>query len=369
MWWISPDRRDVATVASVALSVATGVVGNYLVASWFWGLAACLVVLVASLAGLEVLRRRLDRVNQQAGASIEIDHDYLVAKATSALRAHLHAIAAGPQGDRGDELGAFVATRLQATASTAPVVLNLAMRPDDEAALRAVSWSLAELLRTDRSFATELSSQMASRSPDEVSRLTGLSPTNVAMIGRMRSSVIATGNVDQSRRSIRIGGSGILVAAVLLGSGVIGTGRIATDAGGPENTTTPPTITPPAPKDPSLQPYESSAVFSSGFRGEDFDKDGQTKGLDDATFHKKTGLVMLNNAGVAELQNGHQFSRDECGKVPATSWRSQIEMENLRLNLQLCLHTSDGILGSLFINDIKSDEVLSVSYKLWHQEN
>jgi hypothetical protein len=105
---------------------------------------------------------------------------------------------------------------------------------------------------------------------------------------------------------------------------------------------------------------------SSGGGGNDFDKNDKTNGLDDATFHEQTGLVMLNNAGVAELPTGSQFTPEECGKVPATSWRSQVQTRDLRLNLQLCLRTSDGILGSLSVDDIRSNYLVSVGYKLWY---
>jgi hypothetical protein len=57
--WFRRSRLDLATAASVTLSVVVGVVGNYLVDRWRWGLFAGLVALVVSWVGLELVRHRL----------------------------------------------------------------------------------------------------------------------------------------------------------------------------------------------------------------------------------------------------------------------------------------------------------------------
>ena len=57
--WFRRNRLDLATAASVTLSVVVGVAGNYLVDRWTWGLFAGLVALLVSLVGLELVRHRL----------------------------------------------------------------------------------------------------------------------------------------------------------------------------------------------------------------------------------------------------------------------------------------------------------------------
>lgn len=378
MRWISRSRRDAATVASVLLSVTIGVVGNYLVADWYWALAAFLVVLIVCLAGLEVLRRRIDRLDRSAAASLsEPDRQVLIDKAIVAVRTNLREVAAGSPGD---SMGALVAERLRATSSGAPALLNLALRPDDETGARAVSSALNELLRTDASFAAELASRLTAQA-------SGGSAGAVTMTGddwRLRGSVIAAGNVDQSRRTIRIGGAGVLVLALLLGTGVLGTGRsiggapgreqgaaVPTPVVSPTTTTTvaPTTTIPrvsPAPDDNVPRPHESFEVFSSGAGGDDFDPDTVTRGLDDMAYHRQSGLTTLNNAGVAALPAGTQFSKEECAKVPQGSWLSRVEPGGVKVGLQLCLRTSDGTLGSLHVDNIVAgSQVVSVSFKLW----
>lgn len=58
MRWFSRSRLDVASVVSVVLSAAVGVVGNAYVGSWAWGLLVALVVLVICLATAEIIRTR-----------------------------------------------------------------------------------------------------------------------------------------------------------------------------------------------------------------------------------------------------------------------------------------------------------------------
>jgi hypothetical protein len=59
--WLRKNRVDLATAASILLSVLVGLVGNLVVGSWSWASLAMLVVLAISLAGLEVLRHRLGK--------------------------------------------------------------------------------------------------------------------------------------------------------------------------------------------------------------------------------------------------------------------------------------------------------------------
>ena len=59
--WLRKNRVDLATAASILLSVLVGLVGNLVAGSWSWASLAMLVVLAISLAGLEVLRHRLGK--------------------------------------------------------------------------------------------------------------------------------------------------------------------------------------------------------------------------------------------------------------------------------------------------------------------
>ncbi|GLX93738.1 hypothetical protein [Herbidospora sp. NBRC 101105] len=342
-------RRDVAIVLSVGLAVVAGILSNILVDQWTWTVATFLVVVTAAVGGLEVLRRRMDDAKpSNASASTVLE----------AVRREL----AGP----GDPVGAQVIARLRAMPPHGDALVDaLARDPDngwvDSEARRAI----ARLLAEDPRFARE------------VARVTILGSTVT-----MNRSVIAGGDVDQSRRvTIGTGGLGVLGLALLLGGGVIGTGVVvgrqsavtqaATTAATPP--ATPPAQTSPGspPPSPSPVPSPSRKPFTGSWlikNGHDLDPRTESSGLDDLSFTGDVGLTTLNNARLATAPTGIVLSPSACDEAIDAAGLDRVPTGDLGNGDTYCLRTSDGRMGTVSVRDWRNDALggwIRVSWTIW----
>lgn len=154
----------------------------------------------------------------------------LAGRAVSFLVGYLTQVASGvvqrTQHSAAETLYDLIAARLRGTPAGQQILGNLETNPEDDQAAHDAKQILATEAQHDQTFATELSRAMH----NVWHTLGGVSESTVEQVNittsgaTMRKSVIAAGNVDQSRRQTKIsfGGLGIIAAIVLLG----GTGSV-----------------------------------------------------------------------------------------------------------------------------------------------
>lgn len=360
MPWLTRNRRDVATFASVVLAALAGILSNLLVGGWTWVLVTFLVVVVTALGGLEVLRRRLDEPRMPGGQ-----------RGAEMANVALIALQRNMAGES-DPLGARLATQLRMRDLAGDAVLRgLATRPHDRDAMRQAQIAISRLLAEE----PHLMSEAADHAVRSSVTVTGSSLN-------MNKSVISGGNVDQSRRtSIGTGGLGVLLLAVMLGGGAIGVGRVleAMDQPASAPTTSVPSSVRPAPEESrpdgsatprpsaSLSSYKSSSMVVGG-GAHDVDPRQVTNGLDDITFNQDVGLSLLNNARIATIPAGQALSPEVCMNKVARSEVELIGPDELKPGRTFCLRTSDGRTGTLSITRTSRDALggfIFVSWTVW----
>lgn len=132
---------------------------------------------------------------------------------------------------------------------------------------------------------------------------------------------------------------GVLVVATVLSGGTIVWGRYESGMGG---------LIDPAEVGTAERAYSASTFLVQA--GSDLDPQDVTRGLRDVALSQGR-LVFLNNAEHAPAPAGALLSPDACGSVDGWS-SATIDAGAARSGVTLCIHTSDGRIGTVNVTDI-----------------